>query len=252
MSDLSRPTLTAKDTHPTPIPEDIHQNPPADADYIDIFPTPSTRRGANYLTLLCLCLGCAMCMSNICAVKIWQVGPFILDGGFLLFPITYVVTDVLVELFYRRYANRVVLWSCLVNAVCFLFLRLTSLLPASPTADQIDITNALGLSSRIFIASIVATIVSSRINNRVYDYLRPHTQGKPGICIRAWISSFFAHLLDSGIFTFLAFAGRQSSFQSLCQQALTSYLSAFAVETALMPITVFLSAYLRRQIQRAA
>jgi len=187
-------------------------------------------------------------MSNICAVKIWQIGPIILDGGFLLFPVTYVVTDILVELFYREYANRVTSWCCIINVICFLFLKFTSLLPASPSADQVDISSALGLSSRIFIASVIATLVSSRINNYVYDRLRRYTRGNIGVLLRTWVSSFFAHIPDSGLFTFIAFAGRQSTISGLCQQAFTSYLLAFVVETALMPLTVLLSIHLRRKI----
>lgn len=219
--------------------------------YIDIFDSPKTRLAANYLSILCLVLGCAMCMSNICAVKIWQIGPIILDGGFFLFPITYVITDVLVELFYRKYANRVITWCCLVNLGCFAVLQLTSWLPAAPGTDQIDIASALGLSGRVFLASVVATFVSSRVNNLLYDYLRPYTNGKQGICLRAWASSFLAHIPDSVIFTVLAFANRQSTLQGLCQQSVTSYLSAFAVETALMPLTVAISVHLLTKIRQA-
>jgi len=234
---------------------DRHKRPlftPSKSDeYIEIFRSPRSRCGANYLTILCLILGCAMCMSNICAVKIWQIGSLILDGGFLLFPVTYVVTDVLVELFYHKYANRVVSWCCIINIICFLLLKFTSLLPASPGTDQVDISSALGLSSRIFIASVAATIVSSRINNYIYDRLRPFTAGKAGIFLRSWISSFIAHIPDSAIFTTLAFAGRQSTFSGLCQQAFTACLSAILIETALTPVTVLLGVYLRQKITSA-
>ena len=223
----------------------------AKSDYVDVFPTTSTRLGANYLTILCLILGCAMCMSNICAVKIWQIGPLILDGGFLLFPITYVVTDILVEIFYRKYANRVIFWCCLANVGCFLALQLTKYLPAAPGASQVDIASSLGLSSRIFIASVIATIVSSRVNNLIYDWLRPYTKSLPGTSLRAWASSFVAHIPDSALFTVLAFAGLQSTAQGLFQQAVTSYLSAFAVETLFIPITTIVAVYLKVQIRQA-
>lgn len=249
MSNQIEPNIVRLKPHkPTVKRSSIHADPD---EYTEVFRSPRSRHGANYLTILCLILGCATCMSNICAVKIWQIGPIILDGGFLLFPITYVVTDVLVEIFYKQYTNRLITWCCAVNVVCFLFLKLTSLLPAAPGADRIDISSALGLSSRIFVASVIAMLISSRVNNYVYDRLRPFTTGKVGLFLRAWVSSFIAHIPDSIIFTTIAFAGRQSTFGGLCQQALTSCLSAFVIETILMPVTVLLQLYLHHKIKNA-
>lgn len=244
----SSTTSTSATTQPNPVNAGNADN----EEYIDIFPSTSTRLGANYLTILCLILGCAMCMSNICAVKIWHIGPIILDGGIFLFPATYVVTDVLVGLFYRRYANKVINWCCAVNIACFLVLQLTSKLPAAPGTDQVDIASALGLSSRIFIASVISMIISSRVNNRIYDWIRVRTlNNKRGIFTRSWVSSLVAHAPDSFIFTFLAFAGRQSSLGGLLQQAFTSYAMAFVVESLLMPVTIYLTDYMTKRIKQA-
>ncbi len=232
--------------------------PILDPDYEDFIPSPSSRLAANYLILIGIALACTMCMSNICAVKIWQLGPFILDGGIFLFPFSYVLEDVLVELFYKRYAGRVVLWCCIFNVACFGALTITTWLPASPTADEIDAISALGLSSRIFIASVVAKLVSNFVNNHVYDKIRDRFIGtaekrnsKREIAIRSWASSVVAHVPDSALFTILAFASRQSSLGSLAQQFLTSYLAAVVVELPMIGITVLLSQYLRKKLRAA-
>lgn len=232
--------------------------PLTDDEYEDFIPSYSSRLATNYITLIGIALACAICMSNICAVKIWQIGPFILDGGFLLFPFTYVLEDVLVELFYKRYASRVVLWCCLFNLACFAILTLTAWLPASPTADQIDAISALNLSGRIFIASIVAKLVSNLVNNHVYDQIRDRFVGNIAqrnsrfqIAYRSWLSSVVAHAPDSGLFTFLAFAGRQSNLTALTQQFLTSYLAGVLVELPMIFITTTLSTRLRRNLKAA-
>lgn len=230
--------------------------PIIDEEYEDFIPSPSSRLAANYLVLIGIALACSMCMSNICAVKIWQVGPLILDGGLLLFPFTYVLEDVLVELFYQRYAGRVVLWCCLFNLACFLILTLTAQLPASPTADQVDAISALNLSGRVFIASIIAKLASNLINNYVYDAIRDRFVGSPKqrnsrlqIAYRSWLSSVIAHLPDSALFTFLAFAGRQANLAALIQQFLASYFAGVIVELPMILITVTLSTHLRRNLQ---
>lgn len=211
----------------------------------------STLHAALILAILSLILSCSMCMSNILATKIWAIGPIVLDGGFILFPLTYVITDILVELYYRKIANLIVLCCCLVNLVAFFALQCTALLPAAPGVMQVEPSEVLGLSSRVMIASAIAIIISTIVNNRIYDYMRryksKHAVSKRAIERRAWVSSFFAHMPDTALFTIIAFSG-YSTLPALLHQMITSYLSALAVETLLLPLTGNVAYSLRRSL----
>ncbi len=213
---------------------EIHAD--ADQGISPLLAQPSVRYNAITIALLSLILSGCMCMSNILATKVWALGPIILDGGFILFPLTYVITDILVELYYRRVANFIVICCCLVNLIAFFALKLTAFLPPAPGVMHVEPSQALGLSSRIMIASVIGTVVSTIVNNYIYDRMRRyksrHAVSKQAITRRAWVSSFFAHIPDSALFTFLAFAG-YASLPALAHQFLTSYLAGMVVETVL-------------------
>ena len=52
-------------------------------------------------------------LSNILAAKMVRMGPFVFDGGTLLFPLSYIFGDVLTEVYgYRQ--SRKVIWTCLL------------------------------------------------------------------------------------------------------------------------------------------
>lgn len=207
-----------------------------------------TRTTAFVLTTLSVILCFAMLMSNLLATKLWHIGPIYLDGGFILFPLVYVITDVLVELFYRRVANAIVFGCCILNVIGFFCLQLTTILPAMDGTTEIELIGALGLSARIMIASAIATAISTVVNNQIYDRMRlyesSHACTQREIRRRAWWSSFFAHIPDSCFFTFAAFGGL-TDFQNLVHLAITSYLSAIVVEFALLPITGLVASRLR-------
>lgn len=235
----TRPSKTHS-THPQQIPD----LPP-------LFADQTIRRYALVLAVLALTLACTMCMSNILATKVWALGPIILDGGFILFPLTYVLTDVIVELYYRKIGNFVVLCSCMVNLAAFAALRLTVYLPAAPGVMQVEPSQALGLSARIMVASAIGIIISTIVNNHIYDYMRRYESRRNvtrcAIRRRAWVSSFFAHMPDSALFTVIAFYG-YSSWPKLLQQMCTSYLGGIVVETLLLPLTGIVAHSLRQYL----
>lgn len=211
----------------------------------------SVLRTAIIIALLTGALGVTMCMSNILATKLWHLGPIHLDGGFLLFPLTYVIGDVLVELFYRKVADLITFFCCAINFLAYLAMRFTVFLPATSGTTQIEPGLVLGLSARIMIASAIATVLSTIVNNHIYDYMRryesTHAVSEKAIKRRAWVSSFFAHIPDSLFFTLTAFAG-MASFSELVHQMVTSYLAGIAVETLFLPVTGRIAFTLRRYL----
>lgn len=228
---------------------EIHEG--ADKGISPLLTRPSVRYNAITMAILSLILGCSMCMSNILATKVWAIGPIVLDGGFILFPLTYAITDILVELYYRRAADLIVICCCLTNLVAFFALKLTAILPPAPGVMHVEPSQVLGLSSRIMIASAIGVIASTLVNNYIYDRMRryksAHAVSEQAIRRRAWVSSFFAHIPDSALFTFLAFSG-YSPLPALAHQFLTSYLAGLAVETLMLPFTARIAHSLRQYL----
>lgn len=202
------------------------------------------------LAFLSTLLGCAMLISNILAVKVWGWRFLALDGGFFLFPLTYVLGDVLVELFYKRIANTIATWIAGINLITYGFFKLVDFLPDAPGVSNIALSAALGMSGQVIIASTVAFIVSQRMNNRVYDEMRAYTHPDQQIWVRAWFSSVIARGLDTVIFTTIAFWDRMGIFTMLKQMA-CSFLAGMLVESLLTPLTVKIIRGIRHQFSPA-
>lgn len=200
------------------------------------------------LTILSLFLGCTMIASNILATKIWGCTWVTLDGGFLLFPLTYVIGDVLVELFHRKIANKIAIVCAAINVVVYIAFKLSDLLPDAPGVSNIALSAALGLSSPIIIGSTAAFIVSQMINNKVYDEMRDYTDPDKQIWVRAWFSSLVSRFFDTVIFTVIAFWGRLGLFAMLRQGA-CAFIAGMIVETLLTPVTSKLARALRNALE---
>ena len=74
----------------------------------------------NFLPVLSGLFIGVLVLSNILAVKMVQLGPFVFDGGTLLFPFSYIFGDVLTEVYGYR-DTRKVIWTgfvVLIFMVC--------------------------------------------------------------------------------------------------------------------------------------
>lgn len=110
----------------------------------------------------------ALFTANIAAAKIWDVfGITPGDGGIIVFPITYIIGDLLVEFYGEKTANKVSLFASAVSLLAILSLMIVVLLPAHPEyiegGKAFDMTFAFSL--RITIASLIAYLLSRATNN---------------------------------------------------------------------------------------
>ena len=84
----------------------------------------------NFLPVLSGLFIGVLVLSNILAVKMVQIGPFVFDGGTLLFPFSYIFGDVLTEVYGYR-DTRKVIWTGFVVLIFMAFnVWLVSILPA--------------------------------------------------------------------------------------------------------------------------
>ena len=86
---------------------------------------------AYYPTLVAVFTGLVL-ISNIAATKGVAFGPLLTDGGFLVFPLTYVIGDVLSEVYGFTAARRAVITGFAMQALAVLVLWATVQLPAAP------------------------------------------------------------------------------------------------------------------------
>ena len=72
----------------------------------------------------------ALLTANIIAVKLIQIGPLILPAGVIVFPISYILGDILTEVYGYRYARRAIWLGFFGNLIAVVAVYLAGLLPA--------------------------------------------------------------------------------------------------------------------------
>lgn len=189
-------------------------------------------KASGVLVLMTAGMTMTLIVANFIAVKIWNLGGIPVDAGILLFPIAYVIGDLLVEIYGRKLADRVAWVSCLAGGLTVSIVGLASLLPNYPGADNSAFEAVVGVTGRVFLASIVGFIASQLLNNYVFDRIRKR-QKKNSFVTRALGSSLLAHIPDILLFEPIAFLGRLS-IAEFATQAAFAYAASVVMEVILL------------------
>jgi len=146
-------------------------------------------------------------LANILAVKKIDLGPFVLTGGLFVFPITFLLTDAINEIFGRIVANRLVWFGFASMALAAAVIQIVIAVPPSAMwGEQEAFQTVLGGTLRITIASMVAYLVSQFHDVWAFDFWKKKTKGKY-LWLRNNASTVVSQTIDSTIFILIAFAG---------------------------------------------
>lgn len=147
--------------------------------------------------------------SNIFAVKPFNVGPVSFTGAIILFPISYIINDVVSEVWGYRHA-RVLVWTAFLLDLFFVLVAwLVDVVPGAPWWDKASAEgfhSVFGLTPRVALASFAAFIVGSLVNAKVMTVMKEKQKGRY-FTLRAIVSSLAGELSDSLIFFPIALAG---------------------------------------------
>ena len=148
-------------------------------------------------------------VSNIVEQKLIQIGPIEATAGLLIFPISYIINDLIAEVWgYRKV--RLIIWNgFLMNFLAVLVFRLSIWAPGSAnfTAEHQSAFNmVLGNTERIVAASFTAFLFGAFLNAFVMSKMKIMQHGR-GFSIRAVVSTFVGEGADSVVFFTLAFSG---------------------------------------------
>lgn len=176
-------------------------------------------------------------LSNVIgAAKLSQIGGFVFGAGILFFPVSYVLGDVLTEVYGYARARRCI-W---VGFSALLFLALmswvvVSLPPADGWEGQAAYEAVFGQVWRIVIASITAFWAGEFVNSFVLAKMKLMTGGRY-LWTRTIGSTVVGQGVDSLIFYPIAFLGIWSTEQVLTVMV-TNWALKVGWEAALTPVT---------------
>jgi len=144
-------------------------------------------------------------LSNILAVKQFQIFGFPSTAGLIIFPISYVINDCITEVWGFRKA-RLIIWTAFaVNFLAILLFQISIILPpASHWMMQDSYASVLAQTPRIALASLLAFLVGSFLNAYVMSRMKIMHKGKK-FGQRAIASTVVGELADTLVFTTVGF-----------------------------------------------
>jgi uncharacterized integral membrane protein (TIGR00697 family) len=198
--------------------------------------------------------------SNIMAVKLIHLGtlPFQFLGGnlvflpaaMIVFPVSYIIGDVLTEVYGFRIARGVIWLGFGCNVLVALLLWVGGLLPVFAFRDnQAEYQAILGQFPMILIGSFIAYLVGELSNSATLSFLKFRTQGR-FLWMRTIGSTIVGQGLDSFVFIFIAFgAGGDLPVVALFRLALFQWWAKIIYEALATPLTYAVVGYLKRREQ---
>lgn len=200
----------------------------------------------KYLDVLTAFFVAVLIISNVASSKITQIGPFALDGGTLLFPLTYIFGDILTEVYGFKKTRKVIWLGVIANLVMALcFMAVGALPAASDWPNQQAYMAILGLTPRIVIASITAFFAGEFINSVILSKMKLKTKGKY-LWSRTISSTLVGQLVDTLVFITIAFAGVLPS-SLLVSLIISNYIFKVGIEVLFTPITYKVVSFLKKQ-----
>ncbi|MCH5309212.1 MAG: queuosine precursor transporter [Prevotella sp.] len=186
-----------------------------------------------YGILFCVCLITA----NVLETKQISFGVMNVTAGLIVFPVSYIINDVVCEVWgYGR--ARLLIW--MGFAMNFLFVLFGAIADAIPGAaywqgDE-GFHQIFGLAPRIVAVSFLAFIAGSFINAYVMSRMKLSSDGR-NFSLRAVLSTIFGELTDSIIFFPLAFGG-VIPWEEMPSLMISQVLLKTIYEIIVLPVTI--------------
>ncbi|WP_407393856.1 queuosine precursor transporter [Methanobrevibacter sp.] len=158
-----------------------------------------------YATLTGVFTACLI-VSNITAGKPVDCFYFTLPSAVIIFPLIYIINDVLAEVYGYEKARRTILLGFFMNLVAVICFTLTILFPAPAFFENSEAFGiVLGNTFRLLMAGFIAYLVGSLVNAKLMTYLKKWDEEK--LFFRCIVSTLFGEGLDALIYITLAFFG---------------------------------------------
>lgn len=199
----------------------------------------------KYIDFLTAVFITILVIANIVASKIGSFVGFFFPVGVIGFPIAYVLSDILTEVYGFAAMRRAIWTGFFCNFVAVVFIYLAREIPSAPFYEhQAAFDIVLGATPRLLFASFVAYLVGSFANAVVLAKLKVKTNGR-FLWLRTIGSTIVGEALDSVIFISIAFAGIIEPSQ-LYMIILTQWLFKCAFEVLVTPLTYVVVGFLKR------
>lgn len=148
----------------------------------------------------------AQIIANVLSTKI-TVLPFVhlsMDAGTIIYPLTFTLRDFVHKTCGKKNSRVVVIFAAVFSLIAFLFFWLAGKMQPDPSwAFQNDYQNILMPVFRISVASVIAQVISELTDTEIFSMVYRRLNDVSAVLA----SNFVALIVDSFIFSFIAFYG---------------------------------------------
>jgi queuosine precursor transporter len=199
----------------------------------------------KHLDTLVLIFVVILLVSNLVAQKVCRLGPLTISGAELLFPLTYIFSDIFTEVYGYRASRRAIWIGFFASALLSGAGALAVALPADPGwHNQQAFETVFGFVPRFVAASLIAYWSGQFANSFTLAQLKILTGGR-WLWTRTIGSTIVGQALDTFLVMFISFYG-QVSHGTMVRLILSSYLIKVTYETLATPLTYSVVGWLKR------
>ena len=200
-------------------------------------------------------------LTNIIGVKLFEINSVTLTTGIITYPLTFLITDIVCEVFGKKRASLMVVLGFFASILSLVFINLAVMLPGS----EVWINNSFGYNSIkdmqnayesvftlpgfLISASMLAYLVAQLIDVRIFHYLKKVTNEKK-LWLRNNLSTIFSQLIDTIIVNsiFLYF-GLNLGWDIIIKIIIASYLFKIIIALLDTPLVYIGVHYTRKYIK---
>jgi len=197
--------------------------------------------GSPYFGIMLAVMAVVLILSNIGASKGVAIGPVITDGGFFLFPLAYILGDVISEVYGFKVARKAIITSFALSVFASLCYWVIIALPGFDdeygSSKQAALEGALGTVPQIVLASLLAFLAGQNINSWILVKMKART-GERSLWARIMGSSVAGEFVDTLIFCSIAASVIGITDAAMfVNYVLVGFLYKTLVEFAFVPLT---------------
>jgi uncharacterized integral membrane protein (TIGR00697 family) len=190
----------------------------------------------------CLVLG------DVTGGKAFATGVGPVSVGMILFPVTFLLTDVINDFYGRRGARFVTLVGAGMATLAYVALVITTALPTDADSyfQDGEYAKIFGGSSKLFLASIIAYLIGQVLDINIFLFWKRATKGKH-LWLRATGSTLLSQLVDTATINSIFWAGvADKSWGWIGAKIFREYLIKVAVAVLLTPVVYGVHALIMR------
>lgn len=195
------------------------------------------KKTQNNLIILNAVFITSLLIANVVSCKVVSFWGLVVPAAIVAYPLTFLMTDVIGELWGKDEANRTVKLGFMCQLLSLTLIFLATMLPVAPFADnQAEFESILTSSARVVLASMVAYLCSQKWDVFIFhkireSYIEKHGSTDGGKWIWNNASTMTSQIIDTAIFITIAFYGTVPSILTMIASQYVIKLVYAALDT---------------------